>query len=88
MLKATVHLQLLRAFIIPAYNKKKKLLSSVAEDRNIISLFFKKDNWLFCIYFCCLPQYDTDFYVLDKYPLAVRPFYTMPDPNDLVSLSR
>ncbi|KTG33116.1 hypothetical protein cypCar_00008945 [Cyprinus carpio] len=26
--------------------------------------------------------YDTDFYVLDKYPLAVRPFYTMPDPNN------
>ncbi|CAB1328403.1 unnamed protein product [Coregonus sp. 'balchen'] len=29
-----------------------------------------------------LRSYDTDFYVLDKYPLAVRPFYTMPDPND------
>uniref|UniRef100_A0A8D3DL05 Aspartate--tRNA ligase, cytoplasmic n=1 Tax=Scophthalmus maximus TaxID=52904 RepID=A0A8D3DL05_SCOMX len=27
-------------------------------------------------------KYDTDFYVLDKYPLAVRPFYTMPDPSD------
>jgi len=27
-------------------------------------------------------KYDTDFYILDKYPLAVRPFYTMPDPND------
>uniref|UniRef100_A0A4W3IDD6 Aspartate--tRNA ligase, cytoplasmic n=1 Tax=Callorhinchus milii TaxID=7868 RepID=A0A4W3IDD6_CALMI len=26
-------------------------------------------------------KYDTDFYVLDKYPLAVRPFYTMPDPH-------
>ena len=26
-------------------------------------------------------KYDTDFYVLDKFPLAVRPFYTMPDPN-------
>lgn len=26
-------------------------------------------------------KYDTDFYILDKYPLAVRPFYTMPDPN-------
>uniref|UniRef100_A0A8C7D6X5 Aspartate--tRNA ligase, cytoplasmic n=1 Tax=Oncorhynchus kisutch TaxID=8019 RepID=A0A8C7D6X5_ONCKI len=31
--------------------------------------------------------YDTDFYVLDKYPLAVRPFYTMPDPNDKVCAS-
>jgi len=29
-----------------------------------------------------LLQYDTDFYILDKYPLAVRPFYTMPDPNN------
>ncbi|KAI4887153.1 hypothetical protein NFI96_008211 [Prochilodus magdalenae] len=27
-------------------------------------------------------KYDTDFYVLDKYPLAVRPFYTMPDANN------
>ncbi|KAK6199185.1 aspartyl-tRNA synthetase [Scheffersomyces amazonensis] len=27
-------------------------------------------------------KYDTDFYILDKFPLAVRPFYTMPDPED------
>ncbi|XP_055619759.1 aspartate--tRNA ligase, cytoplasmic [Toxorhynchites rutilus septentrionalis] len=27
-------------------------------------------------------KYDTDFYILDKFPLAVRPFYTMPDPNN------
>lgn len=27
-------------------------------------------------------KYDTDFYVLDKFPLAVRPFYTMPDPEN------
>uniref|UniRef100_A0A8C5AJZ7 Aspartyl-tRNA synthetase n=1 Tax=Gadus morhua TaxID=8049 RepID=A0A8C5AJZ7_GADMO len=27
-------------------------------------------------------KYDTDFYVLDKYPLSVRPFYTMPDPSN------
>ncbi|XP_036331260.1 aspartate--tRNA ligase, cytoplasmic [Rhagoletis pomonella] len=27
-------------------------------------------------------KYDTDFYVLDKFPLAIRPFYTMPDPNN------
>jgi aspartyl-tRNA synthetase len=27
-------------------------------------------------------KYDTDFFILDKYPLAVRPFYTMPDPHD------
>ena len=30
-------------------------------------------------------KYDTDFYILDKFPLAVRPFYTMPDPNNPVS---
>lgn len=24
-------------------------------------------------------KYGTDFYILDKYPLTVRPFYTMPD---------
>lgn len=27
-------------------------------------------------------EYDTDFYILDKFPLAVRPFYTMPDAED------
>jgi len=27
-------------------------------------------------------KYHTDFYILDKYPLDVRPFYTMPDPNN------
>lgn len=27
-------------------------------------------------------KYDTDFYILDKFPLAVRPFYTMPDPKN------
>lgn len=27
-------------------------------------------------------KYDTDFYILDKFPLAVRPFYTMPDAKD------
>ncbi|KAK7580781.1 hypothetical protein V9T40_001410 [Parthenolecanium corni] len=33
-------------------------------------------------------KYDTDFYILDKFPLAVRPFYTMPDPdNDKASNS-
>ncbi|KAJ3164521.1 aspartate--tRNA ligase dps1 [Irineochytrium annulatum] len=25
-------------------------------------------------------KYKTDFYFMDKFPLAVRPFYTMPDP--------
>ena len=25
-------------------------------------------------------KYDTDFYILHKYPAAARPFYTMPDP--------
>lgn len=30
-------------------------------------------------------KYDTDFYILDKFPLAIRPFYTMPDPKNSVS---
>ncbi len=30
-------------------------------------------------------KYKTDFYILDKFPLAVRPFYTMPDPKSPVS---
>lgn len=27
-------------------------------------------------------QYNTDYYILDKFPASARPFYTMPDPND------
>ncbi|KAH9945653.1 aspartyl-tRNA synthetase cytoplasmic [Amylocystis lapponica] len=27
-------------------------------------------------------KYGADYYVLDKFPLDVRPFYTMPDPDD------
>ena len=27
-------------------------------------------------------KYDTDFYILDKFPLNIRPFYTMPDAED------
>lgn len=27
-------------------------------------------------------KYDTDFYVLDKFPMSVRPFYTKADPTD------
>lgn len=27
-------------------------------------------------------KYDTDFYMMDRYPLSVRPFYTMPCPDD------
>ena len=27
-------------------------------------------------------KYETDFYIVDKYPSSVRPFYTMPHPDD------
>eukprot|EP00953_Heterococcus_sp_UTEX-ZZ885_P007177 4365-Heterococcus_DN1.PRE.5 len=27
-------------------------------------------------------KYDSDFFIMDKYPLAARPFYTMPCPHD------
>lgn len=30
-------------------------------------------------------KYDTDYFVIDKFPVELRPFYTMPDPNDPVS---
>ena len=30
-------------------------------------------------------KYGTDFFFMDKYPLSVRPFYTMPDPEVCVS---
>ena len=31
-------------------------------------------------------KYDTDYFIIDKFPMALRPFYTMPDPEDEVSL--
>ena len=33
-------------------------------------------------------KYGTDYYILDKFPLALRPFYTMPDAKDPVSFDR
>ena len=27
-------------------------------------------------------KYKTDYYIIDKFPASVRPFYTMPDPQD------
>jgi aspartyl/asparaginyl-tRNA synthetase len=27
-------------------------------------------------------KYNTDFYILERYPMDVRPFYTMPDKDD------
>lgn len=32
-------------------------------------------------------KFKTDYYILDKFPLAIRPFYTMPSHEDPVSLS-
>lgn len=32
-------------------------------------------------------KYNTDFYILDKFPLAIRPFYTMPDAKNPVYIS-
>lgn len=29
-----------------------------------------------------LEKYDTDYFIIDKFPLGLRPFYTMPDPED------
>ncbi len=30
-------------------------------------------------------KYKTDYFILDKFPLSIRPFYTMPDAEDPVS---
>jgi hypothetical protein len=30
-------------------------------------------------------KYNTDYYIIDKFPLEIRPFYTMPDPTNPVS---
>ena len=30
-------------------------------------------------------KYDTDYFIIDKFPTTLRPFYTMPDPEDPVS---
>jgi aspartyl-tRNA synthetase len=33
-------------------------------------------------------KYNTDYYIIDQYPLAVRPFYTMPSAKDPVRTSQ
>lgn len=32
-------------------------------------------------------KYGTDYYIIDKFPLEIRPFYTMPDPSNPVCFS-
>ena len=29
-------------------------------------------------------KYDTDYFIIDKFPMDLRPFYTMPDANNPV----
>jgi aspartyl/asparaginyl-tRNA synthetase len=29
-------------------------------------------------------KYDTDYFIIDKFPMELRPFYTMPDPENPV----
>lgn len=29
-------------------------------------------------------KYDTDYFIIDKFPMELRPFYTMPDPTNPV----
>jgi aspartyl/asparaginyl-tRNA synthetase len=29
-------------------------------------------------------KYDTDYFIIDKFPMELRPFYTMPDPSNPV----
>ena len=29
-------------------------------------------------------KYDTDYFIIDKFPMELRPFYTMPDAEDPV----
>ena len=50
-------------------------------------LFYQVYTWIDSLnkYLILILQYGTDFYMLDKYPMAVRPFYTMPDPHNKVS---
>jgi hypothetical protein len=31
-------------------------------------------------------EYDTDYFIIDKFPLELRPFYTMPDPQAQVEV--
>lgn len=33
-------------------------------------------------------KYETDYFIIDKFPMGLRPFYTMPDPEDPVRLLR
>lgn len=62
-----------------------KLLGKLVKAKVNFVLWTSYHIFITIIKITFLFQYDTDFYILDKYPLAIRPFYTMPDPNNPVS---
>lgn len=71
-------------FIVKKWNVSNLFLIALAINSDLLFILL---YFLYCKSHKCLLflfQYDTDFYILDKYPLAVRPFYTMPDPNNPV----
>ena len=64
-----------------------KFLGKLVREKvlNFYSKIFKIYNIIYKFLFVLFEiQYGTDFFILDKYPLCVRPFYTMPDPNSNV----
>lgn len=66
-----------------------KLLGRLVKAKVISFLDFQPSVIFVPTHFLITPvtlQYGTDFYILDKYPLVVRPFYTMPDPTNQVCL--
>nr|CCA27311.1 aspartyltRNA synthetase putative [Albugo laibachii Nc14] len=66
--------------LILSYEEGVKMLHEAgAEQNSEDDLSTENEKWLGRL---VKEKYDTDFYILNKYPLAVRPFYTMPDSED------
>ncbi|TDH73539.1 hypothetical protein CCR75_000006 [Bremia lactucae] len=73
-------LQYLKPSLIISFEEGVKMLKDAGADQDPEDdLSTENEKWLGRL---VKEKYATDFYILDKFPLAVRPFYTMPDPKD------
>ncbi|RLN14318.1 hypothetical protein BBJ28_00012119 [Nothophytophthora sp. Chile5] len=69
-----------RPSLIVNYEEGVKMLTEAGATQGLEEdLSTENEKWLGRL---VKAKYDTDFYILDKFPLAVRPFYTMPDSTD------
>lgn len=73
-------LQYKKPSVIVTFEEGVRMLQEAGADQKFEDdLTTENEKWLGRL---VKEKFGTDFYILDKFPLPVRPFYTMPDPTD------